>query len=165
MLLSPRSPGITAHIRPDHTPEAELESGGDRVHICRGMHQSVCSAISALAFQASSLGARDDLVSFPLMNAPLCCNKTRGCTEGNMRHLKQWGDGGGSSRRYFTWHLVHLRRCEDRRISFFMVAPSSGAGDGASAATVMTTRPYDWITDLEDDELRLTACPPCDKTF
>lgn len=41
-----------------------------------------------------------------------------------------------------------------------MVAPSSGAGDRASAATVMTTHPYDWITGLEDDELRLTACPP-----
>lgn len=56
-----------AHIRPDHTPEAELESGGDRVHICRGMHESasVCSAISALAFQTPNLGARNDLVSFP----------------------------------------------------------------------------------------------------
>lgn len=43
---------------------------------------------------------------------------------------------------------------------FLMVAPSSGAGDRASAATVMTTHPYDWITGLEDDELRLTAGPP-----
>lgn len=100
MLLLPRSPGIIAHIRPDHTPEAELESGGERVHICRDMHASasVCSAISALAFQAPSLGARNDLVSFPLTNAPLCCNKTRGCTEGNMRHLKQRNYGDRSSR-------------------------------------------------------------------
>lgn len=41
-----------------------------------------------------------------------------------------------------------------------MVAPSSGAGDRASAAMVMTSHPYDWITGLEDDELRLTACHP-----
>lgn len=80
----------------DHTEDRTWKQQ-DKLCIGRGMHTSKPAHSSTSVFShispgipTPSSGARNDLVRFLLINAYLRCNKTRGCTEGNMRHLKQW---------------------------------------------------------------------------
>lgn len=94
MVFLPWLPEIIAHIRKT-TPKTERKRQRDKLHISTGMHTSkpAHSSTSVLShispgIPAPSLGARNDLGLFLLINAYLGCSKMRGCRGGNMRHLK-----------------------------------------------------------------------------
>lgn len=71
------SPSLTS-ARP-HTGGWKLKANKTKCAYAEACTRAqVCSAISALAFQAPSSGARNDLVGFLLINACFCRNKTRG---------------------------------------------------------------------------------------
>lgn len=112
---------------------------------------------SHISIPTPSLGARNDLGSFLLINACLHCNKTWKRKYEAPEAAKLW--------RQVIMVILHTAPPSSlalrRQINhvFKMVPPSSSARDTAPAAMVTTSHPYHWITQAWRIGLCLTACP------